>query len=163
MPFAPFNSTNPRTNPWNFQNFSFRIGDFEKCTFFESAILKFFFGKKKIFLLNFYQNTWKFIGWQGIFEILMITLVYSQKSVPPNISACSVHTLFPYSSFTPLYFKVINWSCSSERDHKHTILSHPLSSLSRQSFFQVEFIIHSATICQTRTNKMLQWESLLYG
>ena len=53
MAFAPFNSTNPRTTPWNFQNFSFRIGDFEKCTFFESAILNFFFQKKKIFFAEF--------------------------------------------------------------------------------------------------------------
>ena len=28
---------------------------------------------------------------QGMFEILMITLVSSQKPVFPNISACSVH------------------------------------------------------------------------
>ena len=35
--------TNPRTNPWNFHNKILRIGDFEKCTFFKSAILNFFF------------------------------------------------------------------------------------------------------------------------
>ena len=85
MPFASFNPTNPRTTPWNFQNFSFRIGNFEKCTFFESAILNFFFRKKKFFLLNSYQNTWKFIGLQGISEILMITLVCSSWGPGPTL------------------------------------------------------------------------------
>ena len=39
MPFASFNSTNPRTNPWNFHKKILRIGNFEKLCFFESAIL----------------------------------------------------------------------------------------------------------------------------
>ena len=42
MPFASINSTNPRTNPWNFHKKILRIGDFEKLSFFESAILIFF-------------------------------------------------------------------------------------------------------------------------
>ena len=51
MPFASINSTNPRTNPWNFYKKILRIGNFEKCTFFESAILIFFF--QKIFFFAF--------------------------------------------------------------------------------------------------------------
>jgi hypothetical protein len=57
--------------------------------FFESAILDLFF-KKNNFLLNPHENWSKFLGYQGWGEILMITLVSSQKSLPPNISACSV-------------------------------------------------------------------------
>ena len=40
MPFASINSTNPRTNTWNIQKKNLKIGDFEKRTFFQSAILK---------------------------------------------------------------------------------------------------------------------------
>ena len=47
MPFASMNSTNPRTDPWNFHKKILRIGDFEKWPFFESAILNFIFSKKK--------------------------------------------------------------------------------------------------------------------
>ena len=43
MSFAPINSTNQRTNPWNFHKTILRIGDFAKPSFFESAILDFFF------------------------------------------------------------------------------------------------------------------------
>ena len=49
MPFASFNPTNPRTNLRNFREKILRIGDFEKWAFFESAILNFFFEKKKFF------------------------------------------------------------------------------------------------------------------
>ena len=48
MPFASINPTNPRTNPWNFGGNCSAFGDVEKLSFFESAILNFFF-KKKIF------------------------------------------------------------------------------------------------------------------
>ena len=50
MPFALINPSNPRTNPWNFHKKILRIGDFEKCTFFESAILIFFFSKRNCFI-----------------------------------------------------------------------------------------------------------------
>ena len=43
MPFASINSTNPRTNPWNFHEKILRIGGAGKWGFFESAILNFFF------------------------------------------------------------------------------------------------------------------------
>ena len=56
-------------------------------TFFESAILNFF-------LLHSHETMSQFIGYQGWVEILMITLVSSQKSLPPNISAGSVITKF---------------------------------------------------------------------
>ena len=58
MPFASINPTNPRTNPWNFHKKILRIGDFEKCTFFESAILNFFFSEKNIFFAFF---PWKLV------------------------------------------------------------------------------------------------------
>ena len=49
MPFASFNPTNPRTNPWNFHKKILRIGGVGKSAFFKSAILNFFFQKKKNF------------------------------------------------------------------------------------------------------------------
>ena len=58
-----------------------RIGDFEKLSFFELAIL-IFFSKKK--LLHFHENQSKVFGYQELVEILMITLVSSQKSLPPK-------------------------------------------------------------------------------
>ena len=47
----------------------------EKLSFFESAILDFFFQKKIFFLLHPNENQSTFIGQQGFFKILMITLV----------------------------------------------------------------------------------------
>ena len=61
MSFASINPTNPRTDPWYFHKNILRIGDFEKCTFFESAILIFFFKKKNFFLLHSHENQPKFI------------------------------------------------------------------------------------------------------
>ena len=43
LPFASINPTNPRTDPWNFHKKILRIGGVEKLSFFESAILNFFF------------------------------------------------------------------------------------------------------------------------
>ena len=39
MPFVSINSTYPRINLWNFRKIILRIGDFEKFSFFGSAIL----------------------------------------------------------------------------------------------------------------------------
>jgi hypothetical protein len=66
-----------------------RIGDFEKLSFFESGTLIWIFSKKN-FLLHFHENQSKVLGYQEWVEILMTTLVSSQKSLPPNISAASV-------------------------------------------------------------------------
>ena len=41
MPLASINSTNPRTNPWNFHEKILRIGGAGKWEFFEAAILNF--------------------------------------------------------------------------------------------------------------------------
>ena len=41
MPFTAINSTNPRTNPWNFHEKILRIGGAGKWEFFEAAILNF--------------------------------------------------------------------------------------------------------------------------
>jgi hypothetical protein len=43
-----------------------------------------------IFFLHFHENQSKVLGYQEWVEILMITLVFSQKSLPQNISAASV-------------------------------------------------------------------------
>ena len=66
-----------------------RIGNFEKLPFFESAILDFFFQKKDCFVFSNEENL-RFHMRCHFFEILMITLVSSQKSLSQNISAGSV-------------------------------------------------------------------------
>ena len=52
MPFASINSTNTRTNPWNFHKNNLRIGDFEKPSFLCRPFWNFFFQKKKKKLLH---------------------------------------------------------------------------------------------------------------
>ena len=42
-------------------------------------------------MLHFYENPSKSLGYQGMDNILMITLISSQKSPTPNISAASVY------------------------------------------------------------------------
>jgi hypothetical protein len=49
LPFASINPTNQRTNLWNFLEIFLRIVVFENLSFFESAILNFFFKKKFFF------------------------------------------------------------------------------------------------------------------
>jgi hypothetical protein len=78
MPFTSIYSIDLRTNTWNFCDKTLRIGGFEKLSFFESAILDFFF-KKIFFLLHPHENQSKFLRQQGWVEILMITLVSSPK------------------------------------------------------------------------------------
>ena len=51
----------------------------EKLSFFESAILNFFFRKKNFILLHSYLNKSQINGYQGFFEILMITLISSKN------------------------------------------------------------------------------------
>ena len=63
-----------------------RIGNFEKLSFFEYAILD--------FLLHPLQNQSKLLKYQGWVETLMITLVSSQKPPRANISVPSVTTYF---------------------------------------------------------------------
>ena len=58
MPFASINSTNPRTHPAQFGKKILRIDRLAKWGFFESAILDFFFQKKKFF---FCLIPWKIV------------------------------------------------------------------------------------------------------
>ena len=77
------------------------LGVVEKLSFFESAILK-FFCKKNFFLLHSYQNQSTFMGQQGFFKILMITLV-SRKFL-----VCL------YFCNTVYIFKLIYWTKKEE-------------------------------------------------
>ena len=61
MPFASIYPTDPRTNPAQFREKILRIDGFEKRSFFESAILKFFFKKKKK-MLNPMKISQRFLG-----------------------------------------------------------------------------------------------------
>ena len=49
MPFASINSTNPRTNLWNFGEKISRIGHFEKWQFWKIGHFEFFSSKKNFF------------------------------------------------------------------------------------------------------------------
>ena len=70
-----------------------RIGDFEKPSFFESAILDFFF-QKKLFLLHPYENQLTVVGQQGWVKILMITLVSRPKQpITTNMHTAVCSTL----------------------------------------------------------------------
>ena len=95
MPFTSINPTNPRTNLWNCHKKNWRIGDFEKLSFFEWAILEFFF-PKIFFLLD---PPWKsvtnynyVIEWMGLnydvfqqipcyaYCVILRYIVYVQKT-----------------------------------------------------------------------------------
>ena len=56
-----------------------RIGGIENLSFFQSAIVDFFFPKKKIFLLHSHENQSKCLEQQGWFEILMIIMDSSKR------------------------------------------------------------------------------------
>jgi hypothetical protein len=74
-------ATDLRTNPLNFRKKNIELAILKNPFFFKSAILE---------LLHPACDNWlKFLGYQGWVEILMITLVASQKSPIPNISAPS--------------------------------------------------------------------------
>ena len=70
MPFVSINSTNPKTNPWNFHEKILRVGGAGKWGFFESAILNFFFQEKNIFCFISMKTSSPFI-W-GIIHFFII-------------------------------------------------------------------------------------------
>ena len=59
MPFESINSSNPKTNPWNFHKHFLRFGDFEKQPFWKSAIFIYFFSKKNCFVWSPWKNSHK--------------------------------------------------------------------------------------------------------
>ena len=77
MPFASFNPTSPRTNLRNFCEKILRIGDFEKWAFFESAILNFFFRKKKKKIASF---PWKSAQ---IYMVEWLSLIHISEPTRP--------------------------------------------------------------------------------
>ena len=90
-----------------------RIGDFEKLSFFESAILIYFFSILffNFFLLHPHKNQSKLLGYQGWVEILMITLVYSKRvSVCNNLLHSVCH---PYNASKEAFWpqEFLNFIC----------------------------------------------------
>jgi hypothetical protein len=84
MRFTSTNSTNPRTNLWNFHKKILRIGDFKKLSFFWVGHFGFFF-QKKLILFHPHENQSKVLGYQGWDKNLMITLISSQKPSTRNL------------------------------------------------------------------------------
>ena len=80
MPFASINSTNPRTNLWNFGDNCSAFGGSWKTQFFWVGHFEFFFSKKKkifcFILIQISHNLW---DTKNFFEILMITLISSKN------------------------------------------------------------------------------------
>ena len=70
-----------------------RIGDLEKLSFFESAILEFFF-KKGLKLLHPHEYQSNLLGFRELIEILMISLVYSKRVSVRNNLLHSVTAIF---------------------------------------------------------------------
>ena len=68
MPFASINSTNPRTNPWNFQEKILRIGGAGKWAFFSRPFWICFFPMTKT--LVFIWGIIFFCTMDGFFRIL---------------------------------------------------------------------------------------------
>ena len=106
MPFASINSTNPRTNPWNFGVICSAFGGGWKTQVFLSRPFWKKFAKKNFFfLLHSYENMSKFIGLQGFFKILMITLVSSPKQhLPKHIQ----HSVLVYNSHVSISAKNVS-------------------------------------------------------
>ena len=105
MPFALINPTNPRTDPWNFHKKILRIGDFEKCTFFESAILNFFFRKKNFFFCFFPMK---------ISQILLVSKDGSKFWSSQTWQHFLTHTKHSwgeciYNSITAMGFSAVFW------------------------------------------------------
>ena len=85
-------SYEPKDQSLKFSQIFLRIDDFGELSFFELSILEFFF-QKKYFLLHPHKNQSKVLGCQG-WDKIVITLISSQKSPTPNISAPSVRYLY---------------------------------------------------------------------
>ena len=101
------------------------IGDFEKHSFFESAILDFLFFFEKKNLLHPHENWSKFLGYQEWVKIFMTTLVSSQKITPAKHFSrqCSLYDTcqeeFPRFSenLQPLVSKTFSDEGSRSRGH----------------------------------------------
>ena len=94
MPFASFNSTNPRTNPWNFHKKILRIGGVGKSAFFKSAILKFFFQKKKKFFCVFQcKQPWFSCQLSFFWKFWWLPWFSAKKHSPKHFSHQFMHKL----------------------------------------------------------------------
>ena len=81
----------------------------KNSVFFESSILGPFFKKTIFFLLYFYENPSKVLGYQGWNKILIITLISSQKSPTQNISAASVYLFLRSTNCKKFLMGNVSW------------------------------------------------------
>ena len=135
MPFTSINPTNPRTNPWNFWKKILRIGEIEKLSCFELAILEF---KKKCFipmkishkLCDRMDGTqfWFFL-WFPVNSLLCVILCYTvyifatiwltffQPSFHVWLFCIFDHELFKFKVFSTEFFsKAVNSSINFSID-----------------------------------------------
>jgi len=95
MPFASINSTNPRTNPWNFHEKILRIGGAGKWGFFEAAILNFLSRPFWIFFCFISVKNPALLYEVSFFSALWMVFPESWKRSCPNFYAhdCRYNTI----------------------------------------------------------------------
>ena len=91
IPFTSINPTNPRTNPWNFYEQILKIGGAGKWGFFVSAILNFFFQKKKFF---FASLQWKSVNIYGTIRVFWNFDDYPDSSKKLGVCNNMEYTVF---------------------------------------------------------------------
>ena len=87
MPFASINSTNPRTNPWNFHEKMLRIGRAGKWGFFEAAILNFLSRPFWIFICFISVKNPALLYEVSFFSALLMVFPECWKRSRPNFYA----------------------------------------------------------------------------
>ena len=118
MPFASINSTNPRTNPWNFQKKILRIGGAGKWVFFEAAILNFFF------------RFFCFISWKQAarsYEVSFISAIWMVSSESWKIFHFWFHKLNSHMYTVLHIFRQVLFWAENQVNHQKSLLSSKLS------------------------------------
>ena len=87
MPFASFNPTNLRTNPWNFHEKILRTGGAGKWAFFEAAILNFLSRPFWIFFCFISVKNPALLYEVSLFSALWMVFPESWKRSCPNFYA----------------------------------------------------------------------------
>ena len=112
MPFASINSTNPRTNPWNFHKKILRISGAGKWLFFRRPLWFFFL----LYLIKkakgFHMKHHFFCTMDGLFRILEKTSSEHAHDCSSSISVFIVLGLYNFDLFIlflPLHSNALYW------------------------------------------------------
>ena len=88
MPFASINSTNPRTNPWNFHKKYWELEILKNSVFWVGHFEIFLFQKKNLYILVYHlykvcSITWNFRQTQNKTEKTKLFSIYGSNSIIP--------------------------------------------------------------------------------